>query len=79
MTEWVRVHTLVRVKNFNFSISSRLTLGSTQLSIQWVPGAPSLGVKQQGREADYSPEISAVVKKMWIDICTHHTPSWFSA
>jgi hypothetical protein len=28
-----------RVKNFHFSISSRLALGSTQPPIQWVPGA----------------------------------------
>jgi hypothetical protein len=30
------------------------------------PGALSLGVKQQGREADHSPPASAKVKKIWI-------------
>jgi hypothetical protein len=55
-----------RVKNFRYSISSRPALGSNQLPIQWVPGALSLGIKRQGREADYSPPTSAEVKKMWI-------------
>jgi hypothetical protein len=36
-------------------------LGSTQRSIQWVPG-----VKRPGWEADRSPPISAEVKEMWI-------------
>jgi hypothetical protein len=37
-----------------------------QPPIQWLPGALSLGVKRQGREADHSPPASADVKKMWI-------------
>jgi hypothetical protein len=53
-------------KNFHFSISSRPALGSTQPSIQWVPGALSSGIKRQGREADHSTPTSAEVKKMWI-------------
>jgi hypothetical protein len=32
-----------RVKNFQFSISSRPALGSTQPPIKWVPGALSRG------------------------------------
>jgi hypothetical protein len=55
-----------RVKNFLFSTSSRLAVGSTQPPIQWVPGVLSLGVKQPGHEADQSPPKSAKVKKMWI-------------
>jgi hypothetical protein len=55
-----------RVKNFLFSKSSGLALGSTQPPIQWVPGALSPGVKRPGREADHSPPTSAQVKKMWI-------------
>jgi hypothetical protein len=55
-----------RVKNFLFSTSSRLVVGPTQPPIQWVLGALSPGVKQQGREADHSPPTSAKVKKMWI-------------
>jgi hypothetical protein len=59
-----------RVKNFLFSMSSRLALGPTQPPIQWVPGALSPGVKRPGREADHSPPTSAEVKKMRIYIST---------
>jgi hypothetical protein len=44
--------------NFHFSMSPRPALGFT--------GAPSLGVKRQGREADHLPPASTEVKKMWI-------------
>jgi hypothetical protein len=37
--------------------------GPTQLPIQWVPGALSLGVKRPEREADHSPPSSAEVKE----------------
>jgi hypothetical protein len=49
-------------KSFLFSTTSRPTLGPTQPPIQWVPGAPSPGVKRQGRETDHSPPSSAEVK-----------------
>jgi len=39
-----------------------MALGTTQPPIQWVPGALSLGIKQQGREANHSPPPSAKVK-----------------
>jgi hypothetical protein len=55
-----------RVKNFFFSTSSRPTLGLTQSPIQWVPGAPSPGVKRLGHETNHSPPATAEVKKMWI-------------
>jgi hypothetical protein len=42
---------------------SRTTLEPTQLPIQWVPGALSLGVKQPGREADHSPPTGAEIKE----------------
>jgi hypothetical protein len=45
--------------NFLFTTSSRLALGSTQPSIQWVPGVLSPGVKRPVREADHSPPTSA--------------------
>jgi hypothetical protein len=48
---------------FHFSISSRPVVGSTQPPFHWVPGALSLGVKRQGREADHSPPTSAENKK----------------
>jgi hypothetical protein len=47
---------------FLFSTSSRLALGSTQPSIQWVPGALSPGVRRPGREADHPPPSSAKIK-----------------
>jgi hypothetical protein len=43
--------------------ASRTALGPTQLPIQWVPEALSLGVKLPGREADHSPPSSAEVKE----------------
>jgi hypothetical protein len=46
-------------------VTSRLVLGPIQPPIQWVPGAPSLGVKQQGCEAGHSPPFSAGVKNVW--------------
>jgi hypothetical protein len=55
--------------------ASRLTPGTTQPPIQWVPGAFSPGVKRQGREADHSPPSSAEVKKDGaippLPICLH--------
>jgi hypothetical protein len=62
-----------RVKNFLLSKSSTPTPRITQPPIQWVPGALSPGVRQQGREADNSPPTSAEVKKMWIYT---YTPSY---
>jgi hypothetical protein len=45
---------------------SRPALGSTQPSIQRVPEALSLGVKQPGRETDHSSPASTQVKKTWV-------------
>jgi hypothetical protein len=50
-----RSSSLGRVKNFHLFMSSRPALGPTQPPIQWVQGALSLGVKQQGLEADHLP------------------------
>jgi hypothetical protein len=38
-----RSSSLCRVKNFHFSVSFKLALGSTQPPIQWVPGCLSTG------------------------------------
>jgi hypothetical protein len=46
-----------------FTIMSIMALRPTQPPIQWVTGAVSLGVKQLGCEADYSPPSSAKVKE----------------
>jgi hypothetical protein len=51
---------------FLFTTVSRPALGPAQPPIQWVPGAPSLGVKWPGREADHSPPSKAEVKNVRI-------------
>jgi hypothetical protein len=71
----VKVPVPKEVKNFLFSTSSRLTLGSTQPPIQWIPGSLYPGVKRQGREADHSPTI-AEVKIIWIYTST---PPWLGS
>jgi hypothetical protein len=65
---------------FLFTTASRTALGPTQPPIQWVPGALSLGVKRQGREADHSPSSGAEVKE-WVELLPPlpHTPSWRGA
>jgi hypothetical protein len=45
--------------------ASRTVLRPTQPPIQWVPGAPSLGVKRPGYEAVHSPPSNAEVKNAW--------------
>jgi hypothetical protein len=60
---------------FLFTTASRTVLGPTELPIQWVPGALSLGVKRPGCEADHSPPSSAEVKNAWS--CTS-TPQYAS-
>jgi hypothetical protein len=58
------VRFLAGTRDFSLFHSVRLAVGSTQLPIQWVSGALSLGLKQQGHEADHSPPltVSAEVK-----------------
>jgi hypothetical protein len=55
-------------------------LGPTQPPVQWVPGALSLGIKRQGREADHSPTSSAEVKEC-VELYIHSpsTSSWRGA
>jgi hypothetical protein len=47
---------------FLFSITCRLPLRPTQVTIQWVPRAPSQEVERQKREAYLSPPSSAKIK-----------------
>jgi hypothetical protein len=65
---------------FIFATVSRTALGPTQLPLQWLPGALSLGIKQLFREADHSPPCSAEVKEC-VELCLHspNTPSWRGA
>jgi hypothetical protein len=57
-----------------------MALEPTQLPIQWVPGALSLGVKQLGCEGDHSPPSSAEVKEC-MELYLHFPdiPSWHGA
>jgi hypothetical protein len=55
---------------FLFTTAFRTALGPTQPPIQWIPGALSLGVKRQGREADHSPSSNAEVKE-WVELYLH--------
>jgi hypothetical protein len=55
-----------RVKNFHFSISSRLALGVHPISYPLSAKALSPREKQHGRHADHSPPPHAKVKKTWI-------------
>jgi hypothetical protein len=48
--------------NLGSYLSLEYFLGPTQLHIQWVPGALSLGIKWPGCEADHSLPSSAEVK-----------------
>jgi hypothetical protein len=48
---------------FLFTTAFRTALEPTQPTIQWVPGALSLGVKRTVREAHHSPPSSAEVKE----------------
>jgi hypothetical protein len=56
---------------FFFTTASKTALGPTQIPIQWVAGALSLGVKRPGREADHLPPSSAEVKE-----CIASTPQY---
>jgi hypothetical protein len=47
---------------FLFFTASRPALGPAEPPIQCIPGALSLGVKQQEREGDYSAPSNAEVK-----------------
>jgi hypothetical protein len=50
---------------FLYAAASRPAVGTTQPPIQWVSEALSLGVKQSGCEADYSPPSGAEIKNVW--------------
>jgi hypothetical protein len=59
------------IENYLFTTVSRPALVSTQLPIQWIPGALSLGIKRPVREADHSSPSSAEVKNAWSSTSTH--------
>jgi hypothetical protein len=59
-----------------FFTMSRPTMGSTQPPIQYVPGAISLEVKREIREANRSPPPSAEIKKGGATPPLQNMPSW---
>jgi hypothetical protein len=61
------------------STASRLALVTTQLPVQWVLGALSLGVKWLVCEADHSPPSSTAVKEGGAMLLLSHIPSWCGA
>jgi hypothetical protein len=61
---------------FLFTTESRPALWPTQPPIQWVPEVLSLGVKQQGREADHLVPRSKCVE---LYLHSSKTPSWRGA
>jgi len=56
---------------FLFAIASRLTLGFTQVPIQWVQEDLCLGVKQAGHEANHSPPTRTEVRNAWSHTSTY--------
>jgi hypothetical protein len=75
-----RVQFLVGAGVFLFTTMSRMALEPTQLPIQGVQEAFSLGVKWPGHEADHSPPSSAKVKEC-VELYLHspNMPSWHGA
>jgi hypothetical protein len=58
----IGVRSAAGAKDFPLTSVSRLALGPTQPTVQWVPEVLSLGVKARpGRDADHSPPSSAEV------------------
>jgi hypothetical protein len=54
----------------------RLVLGPTQPLVQWMPWAPSAGIKQPETEAYHSSLITAEIKNKRIYTSPLHTSSW---
>jgi hypothetical protein len=59
---WLGVRVPARAGN---SFLQQRVLGPTQHTIQWVPGALSVGVRRSGRKTDDSLLSSAEVKNTW--------------
>jgi hypothetical protein len=62
-----------------FTTAFRTALGPTQLPIQRVPGAISLGIKRPGREAGHSPSSAEVKECVELYLHSPNTPSWRGA
>jgi hypothetical protein len=62
-----------------FSIAFRPAMVPTELSMQWVQGAVSLGIKLQGCQSDISPSSSTEAKNGGDISPLPHTSSWHIA
>jgi hypothetical protein len=82
----IPVHFVRKIPRFccqcdsSFRLLTRIFIPFTQLPIQWVLGALSLGVKWPCSETDHSPPSSAEVKE-WVELYLHspNTPAWRGA
>jgi hypothetical protein len=63
------------VKNFHFSMSSRLALGFTQPRIQWVPGLFLRGWSGRGVTRTTDLQLVPRSRKCWSIYALPHTPS----
>jgi hypothetical protein len=72
----LRNQDLIPGKGRSFSVLHRLALRPTQPTVQLIPGALSLGVKQVGHEADCSLLSSAEVKNKHCYMSIPHMSSW---
>jgi hypothetical protein len=62
MTEKPWFDSWQKQETYLFSIASRPALVPSELSVQWVQGAVSMGKKLKGCEADISPPSSIEAK-----------------
>jgi hypothetical protein len=66
-------------RDFSLLHSVQIPYGSTQPSIQWIPGALSPGLKQLGHKADHSLPASAEIKNNGAITPLPHTSLWLGA
>jgi hypothetical protein len=64
---------------FLFTRMLRPALGTTQPSMQWVPGCFPQGVKWPEHETDHSPPRNAEIKMHGSTSPVPHISSWHSA
>jgi hypothetical protein len=60
-------------RSFLFAITSRPAMVMTQPPSQWLPGAPTLGIKWLEHEANYSTPSRIIVSRAWTFISTSPT------
>jgi hypothetical protein len=77
---WIAgVQFLTEARFFLYFTTFRLSLGSNQSPIQWVPGVISPGIKCPEHEADHSYPFSAEVKNGGAISPLPHKSPWLGA